>query len=169
MLKDLVSFQTVPRSGKEGLVFWVTFLVLWGDWGLQCKKSLVALYIQDSSAGSVCYMVWLHKFNKTAKSLRTYSKTSLFRLSFSSKYDRLCHAHINAHSAIWIELSNWRVTPLHAMKSLRTPDILFTHVGGTRLSQGPWFGFPQKMSCTIWAIKLPNKTNPRTYSHSQES
>ena len=82
--------------------------------------------------------------------LRMSCKVSFFYLQFGSKYDHLCHAHINMRSRIWFELSDRGATLPHVTRKVaQNTRPSFSHMWeglGTRLILGvdvtdTWYRF----------------------------
>ena len=117
---NAILFQTAVKS-----VVWVTFLVPWN--GAYCTKTVILAFkslSQDADSLEPQKIKKATKFIRPVVAIKVLDTLSTIQnMTFSS----LRHANIIMPSAIWLELSNLRVTLSDVTKmSLRTPYPLNT-------------------------------------------
>ena len=111
-------------------MFWVTFLVKWNG-AYYTKNVIIAFKILISKWQWLgpCAS-WFTK-DQEGRKLHWASGNKVLDTFSTIQYMTiccLCHANIIMPSAIWLELSNWRVAPSQVIKmSLRTPDPPYTN------------------------------------------
>ena len=115
-----ILLQTVEKS-----VLWVTFLVPWN--GAYCTKTVILAFKSLSQDADSLEPQKIKKATKFIRPVVAIKVLDTFSTIQNMKFSSLRHANIIMPSAIWLELSNLRVTLSDVTKiSLRTPYPLYT-------------------------------------------